>query len=108
MTRGTLLTIGTAAINLANALRGITASIAAKTYGTQLNDQCREIQFKCDSGTIYMGDTSAVSSTDYGTKLLVGESKHLSDAESNSLNLSEWWIVAAGAGAKLSVEFTTL
>lgn len=107
MTRGTLLTIGTTALNLARLLRGLDAG-AAKNYGALLNDQVRAIQFKCDTGTIYLGDSSAVSNTDYSQKLLAGESKLISDAEAATLNLSDFWLVGSGAGTKVSVEFTTV
>lgn len=107
MTKGALLTIGTTPLNLANLLRGITAG-ASKTYGTQMNDQVRKISWQCQNGTIYIGDTSTVSATDHNFRLLNGETNTSQDAEANSLNFSDYWIVAAAAGAKLAVEGTTL
>lgn len=108
--KSTLITLGTTPMNLVQALRdtaysGVTLS---KSFGSQLNDQCRALQIKCDSGTLYIGDDSLVSSTNYGTKLLAGESKFISDAEANSLNLSDYWFVGGGAGVVVSVEWTTI
>lgn len=107
MTRGTLLTIGTTPLNLLRLLRGLDAG-AARNYGSVLNDQCRAIQFKCDTGTVYIGDTSTISATDYGNKLLTGESKLISDAEATTLNLSDFWLLGSAADRKISVEFTTV
>lgn len=110
-TRGALVTIGTTPANLANILRGINAvsgASASRTFGSQLNDQCREIQFQVDSGTVYLGDDSTVSATDYKAKLLTGASERLADAaRANSLNLSDFWLLGGAAGAKISVQFTT-
>lgn len=110
MTRGGLITIGTTAQSLANLFRGINAVAGASSsqvYNELLSDQLRELQMQCDAGTIYMKEDPAVSATNYSTKLLTGATKHLNDAKANSLNLSNFWIVAAAADAKLAVEFTS-
>ncbi len=111
MTNSALITIGTTPANLLGLLRGTAAPAGAstsKTFSSQLNDQCRALQVKCDAGTVYIGQDSSVSTTNYGTKLLTGESKLTHDAEANTINLSDFWIVGAAANAKLSVEWTTI
>ena len=111
MQRGALVTIGTAPANLLSLLRGdtsVSGASVSRNYGTRLNDQCRKILLKCDSGTIYLGPDTTVSSTDYYTKLLAGESITIQDAEADTLNLSDVCLIAAESGAKLSVQFITI
>lgn len=110
-TKSALITVGTTAANILGLLRGTSIPAGAsssKTFSAQLNDQCRELQLKCDNGTIFVGQDSTVSPTNYGGKLLTGESKHLGDAEANTLNLSDFWVVGLAAGAKFSVEWTSI
>jgi len=108
MTKSALLTIGTTPVNLLSVLRGITAGIASQNFGPLLNDQCRALQMKCDNGTVYRGDNANVSSTNYGLKMQNGEGAFVSDAHVDSLNLSDYWLVGAGAGTLVSVEITTI
>lgn len=111
MKHSCLITIGTTPANLINLLRGTVVPAGAsvsRDYGNQLSSQCRELQFKVDTGTIYFGDDSAVSATDYGSKLVAGESKLVRDSEANSISMDDYWIVAAAANAKISVEWTVI
>ncbi len=104
MVRSALLTLDTTPRRLSELLRGIVAG-ASKTYGQTLNDQVREIQFKCDNGTVYIGSTSDVSSTNYGVKLLSGEGWRTADTEANTHNLSDHWLVGSASGTLVSVNF---
>ncbi len=108
--RSCLITLSTTPGRLIDMLRGTLPAGASlsRTYGTQLNDQCREILIKCDANTVYIGDDSSVSSTDYGEKLLTGESVRKSDAENNTLNLGDHWLVGSGAGTKVAVVWVTV
>lgn len=108
MRKTTLLTIGTTPINLKKALTGETASIASQTFGLLLNDQCREITYQNENGTIYDGDNAQVSSTNHGLRLLTGETKTIRDDQINSLNISDHWLVAGAAGALLAVDIITI
>lgn len=105
-----LITCGTTPFNLVQALRGTSYSgvSLSHAFGANLPDQCRELIISCDNGTIYVGDDSTVSSSNYGARLLAGSSKRNADATlSNSINLGDNWIIAAASGAKVAVEWHT-
>lgn len=112
MTRGALVTIGTTPARLDNILRNINpvaGASASRTFGSILNDQCRELQFQVDAGTVYIGEDSAMTTTDYKSRLLAGSAQRLdAGAKSNGLNLSDYWLLGGAADAKISVSFTTI
>lgn len=107
--KGALITIGTTAARLSDLLRGINpvaGASSSKTYGSQANLQCRAIQLKVDTGTVYVGTEPDVSSTNYSKKLLAGESSYVSDSHVSSLDAGNYWIVGGAAAQKISVEIT--
>lgn len=105
------LVIGTTAVDIFELItQHRTFSGASVTNSKYLDPKspslCMELTLTADdanTAAIYIGDSNAVASTDYGVKLLNGF-EHRSKGECLDVPLHVW-VVAGGASQKLHVKF---
>lgn len=103
------ITVGTTPTNIAKLLKGTAFSGASvqgsRTIDPNMSELCRSMIIRADdanTGIVYGGNRSDVSSSDYGFKLEATEERSYANSV-NSITYS-LYVVGSGAGQKLHID----